>query len=103
MALSLQTIITLIVFLSNGHLNHSCDGNIGFDNAGDFIAIKTINPGDELAYDYGLVESNPKFRMHCNCHTSRCRKIITGNDWQRLRNDSQKSKYMHPFLKNKNI
>jgi SET domain-containing protein len=83
------------------YLNHSCDGNIGFDSVGDFIAIKTINPGDELAYDYGLVESNPKFRMRCNCKASNCRKNITGNDWQILKNDTQKSIFMHPYLKNK--
>src|ERR1017187_9058231 len=41
------------------YLNHSCEGNIGFDDEGDFIAIKSISPGDELTYDYGLAESNP--------------------------------------------
>jgi SET domain len=82
------------------YLNHSCDGNIGFDSVGDFIAVKTINPGDELVYDYGLVESNPKFRMRCNCKANSCRKIITGNDWQRLRNNPKKLKFMHPYLRN---
>jgi hypothetical protein len=81
------------------YLNHSCDGNIGFDKSGDFIAVKSIKPGDEMTYDYGLVESNPKFRMRCNCKTSNCRNIITGDDWRRLRIDPKKLKYMHPYLK----
>jgi len=82
------------------YLNHSCDGNIGFDCVGDFVAIKTINPGDELAYDYGLVESNPKFRIRCGCKTSNCRKVITGDDWKLLKSNSKKIKFMHPYLKN---
>ncbi|MGC8594747.1 MAG: SET domain-containing protein-lysine N-methyltransferase [Candidatus Kryptoniota bacterium] len=85
------------------YLNHSCDGNIGFDSNGDFIAIKNIRRGDELAYDYGLVESNPTFRMQCTCGSSQCRKVITGNDWKKLKQDPIKSKFMHPYLKQEEI
>lgn len=62
--------------------NHSCSGNIGFNNNGDFITLKNIKSGEELFYDYGLAESNPNFKMRCNCGSKKCRKIITGNDWK---------------------
>jgi hypothetical protein len=81
------------------YLNHSCDGNVGFDNNGDFIAIKNINPDQELSYDYGLIESNPKFKLKCVCKKATHRKIITGNDWKMLRKDHDKYEFMHPFLK----
>lgn len=81
------------------YLNHSCEGNIGFDNLGDFVAIKKIKAGEELSYDYGLVESNPKFRMSCTCGSSRCREFITGNDWKWLKKDINKFQIMHPYLK----
>lgn len=61
--------------------NHSCDGNVGFNKKGNFVAICDICPGNELTYDYGLAESNPDFRMSCNCGSSRCRTTITGQDW----------------------
>jgi SET domain. len=80
------------------YFNHSCDGNIGFDKKGDFIAIKNISKGDELSYDYGLVESNPKFILSCKCRSKTCRKVVTGNDWIFLIKDKEKKKYMHPFL-----
>jgi SET domain-containing protein len=80
------------------YFNHSCDGNLGFDRKGDFIAIKNIKNGEELTYDYGLVESNAKFMMICNCKSKQCRTFITGNDWKILIKDKNKSKYMHPFL-----
>jgi hypothetical protein len=80
------------------YFNHSCDGNLGFDKNGDFIAIGNIKNGEELTYDYGLVESNPKFKMTCNCKNIKCRKIITGNDWKILIKDEIKAIYMHPIF-----
>jgi hypothetical protein len=64
------------------YLNHSCEGNCGFNDAGDFVAIMKIKKGEELAYDYGLAESNPNFIMECTCGRPACRKTITGNDWK---------------------
>jgi len=85
------------------YFNHSCDGNLGFDKNGDFIAIRKIIKREELSYDYGLIESNPKFKMACNCNSSNCRKIVTGNDWKLLIKDKSKNKYIHPFLSQKPI
>jgi hypothetical protein len=72
------------------YLNHSCDGNVGFNEDGDFVARRRIAKGEELTYDYGLAESNPRFRMDCLCGSSNCRGVITGNDWKdpdfRMRN-----------------
>jgi SET domain len=64
------------------YLNHSCDGNVGFSKDGDFVARRRIGKGEELVYDYGLAESNPRFRMVCSCGSTNCRKIVTGNDWK---------------------
>lgn len=81
------------------YINHSCDGNIGFNDNGDFTAIKNIKRGEELTYDYGLAESNPRFKMTCHCGTKKCRRIITGNDWKNK--DYQKKNYQNllPILK----
>jgi SET domain-containing protein len=80
------------------YFNHACDGNVGFDENGDFIAIRNIEKEEELSYDYGLIESNPKFKMSCNCKSDNCRKMVTGDDWKLLIKDKSKKKYMHPFL-----
>lgn len=80
------------------YFNHSCNGNLGFDKKGNFIAMRNIKKGEELSYDYGLIESNPKFKMRCGCQATNCRIIITGNDWKLLMRDNNKKKYMHPFL-----
>jgi SET domain-containing protein len=64
------------------YMNHSCSGNVDFNEIGDFIAMRDIPSGEEITYDYGLGESNPKFAMICNCGNSNCRHLITGNDWK---------------------
>jgi hypothetical protein len=64
------------------YFNHSCDGNLGFNEEGDFAARRIIREGEELTYDYRLAESNPDFHMDCKCGASNCSRIITGSDWR---------------------
>lgn len=80
------------------YLNHSCEGNCGFDEYGDFVAIKEIERGEELTYDYGLAESNPNFSMRCFCGSANCRRIITGNDWKDEEFQAKNRDHMLPQL-----
>jgi hypothetical protein len=79
--------------------NHSCDGSLGFDDAGNFIARRAIRKGEELAYDYGLAESNPAFRMKCTCGSKHCRHVITGGDWRNSAFRKANLKFMLPRLR----
>ena len=81
------------------YLNHSCIGNVGFNEDGDFVARRLIRKGDELTYDYALAESNPRFRMECRCDAVACRRVITGNDWKALEFQEKNRAYMLPRLR----
>jgi SET domain len=81
------------------YLNHSCDGNCGFNDVGDFVAIREVGRGVELTYDYGLAESNPNFIMECSCGSKGCRHKITGNDWKEPGFRAKNLKYMLPSLR----
>jgi len=81
------------------YLNHSCDGNVGFNEDGDFVARRRVSKSEELTYDYGLAESNPRFRMVCACGSSDCRRVITGNDWKDPAFRKQNLNYMLPRLR----
>lgn len=81
------------------YLNHSCNGNCGFDEEGDFVAVRDIPKGEEISYDYGLVESNPRFSMRCTCGSLTCRHLITGDDWKNERVFSGIRDHMHPHLR----
>lgn len=87
-------------YLSIGwHMNHSCNPNVGFNEHDDFIAMRKIKSGEELCWDYGFDEINPKFTMKCSCHDKKCRKLITGNDWKKLVIDKKKYQYFSSKLK----
>ena len=81
------------------YLNHSREGNCGFDGSGDFIAIRDIQKNKELSYDYALVESNPDFSMRCACGSPTCRRVVTGNDWKDEKFFQNNRDSMHPRLR----
>lgn len=66
------------------YINHSCRSNTFVDENGDLKAKRTISPGIELTVDYGTINSDPEWQMHCNCESRGCRGTITGNDFWKL-------------------
>jgi uncharacterized protein len=64
-------------------INHSCDPNCEADEDDDthrvFIkALRNIQPGEELSYDYGLIIDEPytkklKAEYQCLCGSKNCR------------------------------
>jgi len=76
------------------HMNHSCEPNLGLDDENNFVAMRDINAGEELCWDYAFAETNPAFSMRCRCGCQTCRSVITGHDWKTLARDSAKYGYM---------
>lgn len=73
------------------YFNHSCEPNIGYGGQIFFRAMRFINAGEELTYDYGMElypsetltpEGKASFEnLECSCGRKNCRKIITEYDW----------------------
>jgi len=64
-------------------INHSCDANVWFHGSENkFLARRDIKKGEEVTYDYGTTECNPKWSMNCLCGLPCCRGRITGDDWK---------------------
>lgn len=84
-------------------VNHSCDPNCGISlnktGAHDFIAMHTIEIGDEVTFDYAMRNYVIEYFPHiCCCGSKNCRGHITG--WKDLP-DSFKSAYkgyVAPYL-----
>ena len=84
-------------------VNHSCNPNCGINlnksGAHDFIAIRTIEVGDEVTFDYAMRNYDIEyFPNKCCCGASNCRGSITG--WKDLP-DSLKLNYkgyVAPYL-----
>ncbi len=66
-------------------INHSCDPNVWMHDAFIVMARRDIQPGEEIVADYALFEGDKGFvgKWACRCASPKCRKIITGRDWER--------------------
>jgi len=61
------------------YVNHSCDPNAGVSFSNDsisLIAIKPIQQGEEIFFDYSTTMYNFGWRMRCSCKSNNCRKWI---------------------------
>lgn len=66
-------------------LNHSCDPNIGVDGGGvngassyDFVALRDIEAGEEVRFDYETTEYEVGAFSECHCVATNCRGVIRG-------------------------
>src|SRR4051794_33000887 len=78
-------------------VNHSCDPNAGIMIEGEgrevkvsLVAIRAIEPGEEIYFDYSTTMDEDDFEMQCWCASPACRTII--RDFKHLP-ESLKQKY----------
>lgn len=78
-------------------INHSCNPNSGFLDTITIIAIRDIEPGEEIAWDYASSQTaSPPFK--CNCKESNCRKTITADDWKIKEIQEKYGEYFSPYI-----
>ena len=62
--------------------NHSCDPTTALVDDVTLVALRPIEPGEELTSDYGTMTADPSWSMACRCGVSSCRGTITaGRSW----------------------
>jgi uncharacterized protein len=57
------------------YINHSCEPNCGIKGLFNIVAMRKINKGEEITWDYEMTE-NSDWQMTCQCGKDNCRKII---------------------------
>ena len=57
--------------------NHSCDPNVKSNGKDGLIALRAINPGEEITIDYTQF-STKDWSMTCNCGAKNCRRVVKG-------------------------
>jgi len=58
-------------------VNHSCEPNAGFlDCEPVLYAVRDIEAGEEIGWDYSTSISEPGWSMDCRCGSARCRGVI---------------------------
>jgi len=56
--------------------NHSCNPNAGITGNRHLIAIRPIEPGDEICFDYSTTMAENFWTMECRCGDPGCRKVV---------------------------
>lgn len=57
-------------------INHSCEPNCGIRHKNRIVAMRTIEAGEQITWDYEMTEKNPYWRMRCKCGSTECRRVI---------------------------
>jgi SET domain-containing protein len=87
------------------YFNHSCDPNCGFQalDSSLVVAIRDIQPGEELTYDYQCMDTEPSFYdgIKCCCRSFKCRGILRFDQYRNVDWQNQFYKYSGQFVKNK--
>jgi uncharacterized protein len=79
-------------------VNHSCEPNAGMSGQIVLVAMRDINVGEEVCYDYAMTDGSPYDEFECRCGSSLCRNRVTGNDWSVPSLWSRYDGYFSPYL-----
>ena len=74
--ISEEEVSRMVIFI-----NHSCNPNVGFDGQITYVAMRDIEPGEELCHDYAMERSDTYF-LDCQCGSDLCRGTVAGEDWK---------------------
>jgi SET domain-containing protein len=58
------------------YMNHSCDPNCGIQRRFEVVAMRTIEAGEQITWDYEMTEKSWWYRLKCRCGARECRKVI---------------------------
>jgi len=47
------------------------------------VAMRDIDVGEELCFDYAMSDSDDYDEFDCTCGTALCRSVVRGSDWKR--------------------
>lgn len=82
----------------NEGYNHSCNPNAGFKDSLTLIALRDIQKGEEVAFDYGTCLTTHLFDFKCDCGSKNCRIHITGDDWKLSGLQRKYGNYFQPYI-----
>lgn len=79
-------------------VNHCCNPNAGMSGQIALVAMRDINAGEEVCYDYAMSDGSPYDEFECACNTPDCRGLVTGEDWRNPELWERYAGYFSPYL-----
>jgi len=87
------------------YFNHACDPNCGFQalDSSLVVAIRDIEPGEELTYDYQCMDTEATFYdgLECACGSSKCRGTLRFDQYRNVDWQTKFYKYSGAYVKRK--
>lgn len=82
-------------------INHSCDPNLGLLGSIVLVAMRDIEVGEELTFDYATCDDSDYDEFDCLCGTAFCRGKVTGQDWKIPALQEKYAGWFSPYLARK--
>lgn len=82
-------------------MNHCCEANCGVNGQIIFVAMRDIEIGEELFFDYAMTETDPEYSLELSCDKTTCRKKFTGNDWKNPEIQKKYAGYFSYYIERK--
>jgi len=79
-------------------LNHSCEPNCGLSGSILLIAMRDIEPGEEITFDYAMCDASDYDEFACMCGQPACRQLVTGADWRDPVIQAKYAGWFSPYL-----
>ncbi len=80
------------------YVNHSCNPNAGLSGQIALVAMRDIQPGEEVCFDYAMSDTTPYDEFDCACGAADCRGRVTGNDWRIPALQQRYAGYFTPYV-----
>ena len=91
-------LVPLILEEPADFVNHCCDPNAGMSGQIALVAIRDIQPGEEICYDYAMSDGSHYDEFECNCGAPSWRRRVTGDDWRDPEMQQKYAGYFSPYL-----
>ena len=78
--------------------NHSCDPNAGVQGQIALCAMRDIEAGEEICFDYSTTDSSDYDEFTCGCGVAACRGVVRGDDWKRPDVQAKYAGWFSPYL-----
>ena len=97
--LNIDTYLLSGAFPEDGDMiNHSCEPNCGIAGTSSVQALRDIEIGEELSFDYAMSDSSHYDEFTCACGKDKCREKITGMDWQKKDLQSKYGNFFSAYI-----
>jgi uncharacterized protein len=79
-------------------VNHCCEPNAGLRGQVTLIAMRDIEAGEEICYDYAMSDGSSYDGFECRCGRPTCRGRVSGDDWTSEELWERYRGYFSPYL-----